>query len=101
MNFKKIVMATLIGVLVQSSVLIAGELQQGDKIKVITPNTVARLCPYPNCGGNEHLTRIPEGTVLIIEGITEIKAGLMAVKWLEVKYKDKKGWISIYDTDKQ
>ncbi len=79
----------------------AGNVKQGDKITIITPGTMARLCPYPNCGQNQHITRIPEGTVLKVEGINEVKAGIISVKWFEVTYKNKRGWISIYDTDKQ
>jgi len=79
----------------------AGEVRQGDKITIVTPDTVARLCPYPNCGENQHITRIPKGTVLEVEGIMDVKSGMLpAVKWFEVTYKGKRGWISIFDTDK-
>ena len=80
----------------------AAELKQGDKIKIVTPGTVARLCPHPNCGVNQHITRIPQGTDLTIEGIMNVKFGpLPPVKWFEVTYKGKKGWISIFDTNAQ
>ncbi len=62
---------------------------------------MARLCPYPNAGQSEHITRIPKGTLLEVEGITDVKAGVMSVKWFEVTYQGKKGWISTYDTDNQ
>jgi len=62
---------------------------------------VARFCPYPNCGQDQHITRIPKGTVLTVEGIQSVKSGMLPpVKWFEVTYKGKKGWVSIYDTDK-
>ena len=75
---------------------------ESDKVTIVTPNTVARLCPYPNCGQNQHITRIPKGTVLEVKGIMDVQSGrLPPVKWFEVTYKGKKGWISIFDTDKQ
>ena len=85
-----------------ASNVLAGELKQGDKVKIITPETVARLCPHPSCGANQHITRIPHGTVLTVEGIMSVKTGpLPSVKWFEVTYKGKKGWISIFDTNAQ
>ena len=55
---------------------------QADEITIITPGIVARLCPHPNCGPNAHLARIPEATVLKVEGVTETKIGtLPPVKW--------------------
>ena len=88
-------------VLTLAQISISAELKQGDKIKIVTPETVARLCPYASCGSNEHITRIPQGTILEIEGINTVKSGMMSVKWFEVKYKKDRGWVSIYDTDKQ
>jgi len=79
----------------------ASTIKQDDKVTIVTPGTVARLCPYPNCGQNQHITRIPKGSVLKVEGIMDVKIGMMTVKWFEVTYKGKKGWISIFDTDKQ
>jgi hypothetical protein len=78
----------------------AAKIKQGDEVKIVTPGTVARLCPHPNCGQNAHIIRIPEGTVLEVEGIMNVKSGMMNVIWLEVTYKGKRGWISIFDTDK-
>ena len=78
----------------------SGEISQGDTVTIIVPGTVARLCPHPNCGQDQHITRIPEGTKLEIEGIMDVKSGMMEVKWFEVRYKGKRGWISIYNTDK-
>ena len=78
------------------------EIKQGDTVTIVVPGTVARLCPYPNCGQDQHITRIPEGTVLQVEGIMDVKSGrLPPVKWFEVTYKGKRGWISIFNTDKQ
>jgi len=76
------------------------EVKQGDKVTIVTPGTVARLCPYPNCAQNQHITRIPEGTILEVEGIMDVKSGVLTVKWFEVTYKEKRGWVSIFDTDK-
>jgi hypothetical protein len=79
----------------------ASEVNQGDKVKIVVPGTVARLCPYPNCGQNQHITRVPEGTVLTVEGIMDVKSGMLPpVKWFEVTYKGKRGWLSIFNTDK-
>lgn len=77
------------------------EVNHGDKVTIITPGILARLCPYPNCGENKHITRIPEGTVLVVEGKTDAGTKAWPVIWFEVTYKGKKGWISIFDTDKQ
>ena len=79
----------------------ASEIKRGDKVTIVTPATMARLCPYPDCGQNQHITRIPKGSVLKVEGIMEVKMGMMTVKWFEVTYKGNRGWISIFDTDKQ
>lgn len=78
----------------------AGQVKQGDEIKIITPGTVARLCPYPDCGQDHHITRIPEGTILKVDGIMDVKGPILTVKWFEVTYKEKRGWVSIYDTIK-
>lgn len=72
-----------------------------DKVTITTLDTMARLCPYPNAGENQHITRMPKGTVLEVEGIMDVKSGMLSVKWFEVSYKGKRGWVSIYDTDKQ
>lgn len=90
-----------VGLLSCSSVVFSDDVKHGDKVKIITPDVNARLCPSPNCGSNQHITRIPNGTVMEIEGIQNVKAGMFAVKWFEVTFKGKRGWVSIYDTDKQ
>lgn len=103
MKAKSIITAALLILFVFAfaQISISAELKQGDKIKIITPETLARLCPHPNCGSNQHITRIPQGTILEIEGINTVKSGMMSVQWFEVKYKNDRGWVSIYDTDKQ
>ena len=85
--------------LIVLQVVCAAEVQQGDEITIITPGTVARLCPHPNCGENQHITRIPEGTALKIEGIMQVDNKFIKVKWFEVTYNEKRGWVSIFDTD--
>jgi len=99
--------SALLGLLVMVSCIAsdvyAGEVKQGDKVTIVVPGTVARLCPYPNCGQNQHITRIPEGTVLKVEGIMDVKVGgtiKWVVTWFEVTYKGNRGWISIFNTDK-
>ena len=72
------------------------------KIIISTPGTLARLCPYPNCRADQNIARIPKNTVLEIEGITAAQVGRSPpVTWYEVTYNGKRGWVSIYDTDKQ
>ncbi|MGD2098352.1 MAG: hypothetical protein PVG35_12270, partial [Desulfobacterales bacterium] len=46
----------------------ADEIEVGDTVTIVTPGIVARLCPQPACGPDQHLTRIPEGTVLTVQG---------------------------------
>ena len=82
------------------SITFAGEVRPNDKITVVTPGTVARLCPHPGCGPDKHITRIPEGTTLSVKAIENYTIGTFKVKWFEVVYKENRGWISIYDTDK-
>ena len=94
------VIVALVMVLCITSDIYANEVKQGDKVTIVTPGTVARLCPYPNCGQDQHITRIPKGTVLEVEGIMDVKSGILTVQWFEVTYKGKRGWISIFDTDK-
>ena len=77
------------------------EVSQGDKVTIVTPQVVARLCPYPECGQEQHITRIPQGTILEIDGIMQTGTKEWPVFWFEVTFKGKKGWISIFDTDKQ
>jgi len=104
MSLKKKILyfATFVFVTMSFSICaIAAEVKQGDKITIITLGTVARLCPYANCGANDHITRIPKKTVLEVSGITEVKLPAWSVKWFEVTYKGKRGWVSIFDTDKQ
>ncbi len=91
----------LLGIIGPVTISVAGDIKQGDKVTIITPGTMARLCPYANCGQDQHITRIPKGTVLKVEGINKVKAGMMSVTWFEVTYKKKRGWVSIYDTDKK
>ncbi len=78
----------------------AGDVKQGDEVTIVTPGTVARLCPHPNCGQDQHITRIPEGTVLKVDGIMDVKSGMLSAKWFEVTYQGKRGWISMFDTNK-
>lgn len=77
----------------------AEEIRPGDKVTVVTPGVEARLCPTPACGPDQHITRIPEGTVLTVENTEEFVIGTFRVKWFEVVYEEKRGWISIYDTN--
>ncbi len=78
----------------------AGEVKVGDPVTIVTPGIEARLCPQPACGPDQHITRIPEGTVLTVEGTDIFAIGTFEVKWFAVVYENQRGWISIYDTDR-
>jgi hypothetical protein len=77
----------------------ANEVKPGDTVTIVTPGTEARLCPQPGCGPDQHITRIPAGTVLTIEETEAFVVGTFKVKWFAVVYQNQRGWISIYDTD--
>ena len=77
----------------------ADEVRSGDKVTIVTPGVEARLCPLPACGPDQHITRIPEGTVLTVENTEDFAIGTIKVKWFEVVYEESRGWISIYDTN--
>lgn len=77
----------------------ADEIRPGDKVIVVTPGIEARLCPLPACGPDQHIIRIPEGTVLKVENTEDFVIGTIKVKWFEVVYEENRGWISIYDTN--
>ena len=75
------------------------DIKLGDKVTVAGTGSVTKLCPYPNCRQGQHVTRIPEGTVVKVEGMMNVKHGDSTLKWFETTYKKKRGWISIHDTD--
>ena len=78
----------------------AGEVKKGDTVTIATPGIEARLCPHPMCKPDQHITRIPQGTVLRIHDIRDAKIGTFTVRWFAVTYNENRGWISIFDTDK-
>jgi hypothetical protein len=78
----------------------AGEVQLGDKVTTVKPGNVTKLCPYPGCEKGQHIARIPEGTVLKVEGMMKVRFGHSTTKWVETTYNEKRGWISIYDMKK-
>ena len=78
----------------------AGEVKLGDRVTTVRPGNLTKLCPFPGCKKGQHLIRIPEGTVLKVEGVMNVRFGKSTTKWVETIYKEKRGWISIYDTDK-
>ena len=77
----------------------AADLKIGDTVTIVTPGTEARLCPQPGCGPDQHITRIPAGTVFTIQGTDIFAIGTFTVMWFEVIYENQRGWISIFDTD--
>ena len=90
----------IVFVSLSASEIYGDEVRQGDRITIVTPGTVARLCPHPGCGPNKHITRIFEGTSLVVEDSTDFKIGTFSVRWFAVSYEGNSGWISIFDTDK-
>ena len=92
-------MLLLVIVPCMASDVYVSEVKLGDKVTIVGPGNVTKLRPYPDCRQGQHLTRIPKGTVLKVEGIMNVKYGDSTMKWFETTYKEKRGWISIYDTD--
>lgn len=78
----------------------AGEVKLGDKVITVRHGNVTKLCPFPGCEKGQHITRIPKGTVLKVEGVMSVRYGNSTTKWVETTYNEKRGWISIFDTDK-
>jgi hypothetical protein len=78
----------------------AENVKKGDIVTIVTPGTEARLCPQPGCGPDQHITRIPAGTVFTVQDTEVFAIGTFKVKWFEVIYENQHGWISIFDTDK-
>jgi hypothetical protein len=78
----------------------AEDRKKGDIVTIVTPGTEARLCPQPGCGPDQHITRIPAGTVFTVQNTEVFAIGTFKVKWFEVIYDNQHGWISIFDTDK-
>ena len=76
------------------------DVKKGDIVTIVTPGTEARLCPQPGCGPDQHITRIPAGTVFTVQNTEVFTIGTFKVKWFEVIYDNQHGWISIFDTDK-
>jgi hypothetical protein len=96
-----LMLMSLLGIIYgAASKVLAGEVRQGDTVTIATPGIEARLCPQPMCKPDQHITRIPQGTVLKIENMLDAKIGSFKVRWFEVTYQDNRGWISIFDTDK-
>jgi hypothetical protein len=78
----------------------AGEVKLGDKVTTVRPGNLTKLCPFPGCKEGQQIIRIPEGTVLKVEGVMNVRDGHSTTKWIETTYKEKRGWIIIFDTDK-
>ncbi len=76
----------------------SSEVQKGDSVIIVTLGVRARLCPYPDCGQDAHIARIPEGTILVVRMIMNIALKLWTVPWYQVNYRGTTGWISMYDT---
>jgi hypothetical protein len=114
MKVLKILFAALLSVvLVRGSALAAtvDEINQGDKVIIVMSGSGARLCAYPRCEQGKNIALIPEGTVLEVEGITNIKTNTVLTaewglviyvteRWFEVTYEGKRGWIDRFDAEK-
>jgi hypothetical protein len=87
-------------VLASTSILYAGDVEQGDIVTIMTPGVTARLCSEPMCGPDQHIMRSAEGTELEVEDTEDVKIGSIHVTWFQVVVDGNAGWISIFDTDK-
>jgi hypothetical protein len=72
----------------------------GDTIKIITPETQARLCPKPLCRQGQELARILANTEFKVEEVSRERLPMWDVVWYRITYKGKRGWVSEFDTDK-
>lgn len=72
---------------------------QAQDVTIVTPGQKARLCPAPNCGWYRDIALIPEGTTLAVSGAHTIPSDgfFPAIKWYEVTYQGKRGWVSKID----
>jgi hypothetical protein len=98
-NYFSVLLLLLVVAPCMASDIHVSDVKLGDKVTVVGPGSATKLCPYPGCRQGQHVTRIPEGTVLKVEGMMNVKYGNSTMKWFETIYKKKRGWISIYDTD--
>ena len=98
-NYFSVLLLLLVAVPCMASDDYVSEVNVGDKVTIVGPGNLTKLCPYPDCRQGQHITRIPKGTVLKVEGMMNVKYGDLTMKWFETTYKEKRGWISIYDTD--
>jgi hypothetical protein len=98
-NYFSVLLLLLLAATCMASDEYVSDVKLGDKVTVVGPGSVTKLCPYPDCRQGQHVTRIPEGTVLKVEGMMDVKYGDSTMKWFETTYKEKRGWISIHDTD--
>ena len=95
----------LIILILLSTSVYSKAVQKGDS--VIIDLGGARLCPYPDCGLGAHITRIPEGTTLVVRAIKIFKykvptrvapSGIWIVPWYQVNFAGITGWTSMYNT---
>lgn len=96
-NMKRIMLGIII-ILFSPSLIFADDIW----VTIITPGVTARLCPKPDCGQGQELLRIPENTKLEVTEKTTIRIGgtiKWDVIWYKVKYQNKEGWISEFNTD--
>jgi hypothetical protein len=98
-NYFSVLLLLLTAAPCMASDVYVSEVKLGDKITIVRPGNVTKLCPHPDCRQGQHVTRIPRGTVLKVEGVMNVKYGNSTMKWFETIYKERRGWISIYDTD--
>ena len=82
--------------------LLSAKLQvgSGDRITILTAENRARLCPRPDCGEGRELLRMPTNTKLRVLGSYTQHQPIFDVTWYKVKYQEKEGWVSEFNTDK-
>lgn len=76
----------------------AQEVVPGDTVQVVTLEDRARLCPAPNCGSGEQLTRVPTETRLVVGDTATVDGGFYCIRWFQVTLGDQTGWLSQFDT---
>ena len=95
-----ILMLFIAGILTNPAIILAGDVEPGDTVTIMTPGVTARLCSEPMCGPDQHIMRIAEGTELEVEDTEDVKIGSIHVTWFQVVVDGNAGWISIYDTNR-
>lgn len=71
-----------------------------DSLTIVTPDNRARLCGNTECPQGSELARISTGTKLVPRDSVVVRSPAVDVTWYVVEYKAKRGYVSIYNTDR-